>query len=92
MGHDDDSERLWRPVFEARNYAEAGMVKGLLEDAGLVVCLESVLGIPHLGFSGRVNVLVAAAEEARGLELVAAYLRQPTPPDEEDQDPPPPCA
>jgi len=89
LGHDNSNERPWLPVFEARNYAEAGMVKGLLEDAGLVVCLESVLGIPHLGFSGRLNVLVAAADEARGLELVAAYLRQPAQASDDD---PPPCA
>ena len=89
MDHKTHGDSLWSPVFEARNYAEAGMVKGLLEGAGMPVRLESVLGIPHLGFSGRVTVSVPAQDEAKGAELIAAYFGLPAC-GEENEDPP--CA
>lgn len=77
MVPDGSSVDSWAPVFEARNYAEAGMVRGILEGEGLAVRLDSVLGIPHLGFSGRVTVSVPASAAQRGREIVAAYFGAP---------------
>ncbi len=71
MGHD----RQWETVFEARNYAQAGMVKGLLEAEGMPVTLRSLLGVPHLGASAHISVLVPGDQAVRGREIVSAYLR-----------------
>lgn len=79
-----DHEPQWENVFDARNYAEAGMVKGLLEAEGMTVTLRSLLGVPHLGYSGQVSVLVPSEQAARGRDILSAYLRHPA----LEQDPP----
>jgi len=89
LGLDTHGDSDWTAVYQARNYAEAGMVKGLLEGEGLTVTTRSLLGVPHLGFSGQVTVLVPGAEEIAALRLISAYLGHPTPPEEQGDDEPP---
>lgn len=79
----------WTAVYQARNYAEAGMVKGLLEGEGLTVTTRSLLGVPHLGFSGQVTVLVPTDEEIAALRLISAYLGHPASPEAQDKGEPP---
>ncbi len=51
------------------------MVKGLLEAEGLTVTMRSLLGVPHLGSSGQVSVLVPDGQAGRARDLISAYLR-----------------
>jgi hypothetical protein len=59
-------------VLRARNYAEAGMIKELLQDQGLLVMIRSA-GLPHAAFGGQVEVLVPAEKAAAAEEIVRAF-------------------
>lgn len=67
----------WLVVFEARNYAEAGMVRGLLEAEGIAVLTRGKYGLPQLGPSEPMLVLVDQAQAGLARELLAAYLETP---------------
>lgn len=62
------------------------MVRGLLEAEGILVNLQSLLGVPHLGFSGQVMVMVPHAEELPALRLISAYFSQPAPVNGDEQE------
>jgi len=67
----------WVKVYEARNHAEAGMVRGLLEGDDLLVMQRGRLGLPHLGSSEPVDMFVPEEQAVRARELIAAYLNAP---------------
>jgi hypothetical protein len=67
----------WELVFEARNYAQAGLVRGLLESEGIFVASRGKYGLPHLGSSEPMLVMVPARDATRARELLIAYLGTP---------------
>ncbi len=52
---------MWTVVYIARNRSHAEMLKGILENEGLLVMLRPV-GVPHLGDSSNVELLVPESE------------------------------
>lgn len=62
---------MWTVVYIAPNRPIAEMLKGLLEQAGLLPMLRSV-GAPHLGDSASVEVLVPESEVDEANEIISA--------------------
>ncbi len=63
---------MWAVVYIAPNRAEAELLKHMLEGEGLLVTLRS-MGVPHLGDSASVEVLVPEAEAEEAREILADY-------------------
>ncbi|NLP18156.1 MAG: DUF2007 domain-containing protein [Firmicutes bacterium] len=59
---------MWTVVYIARNRIEAETLKGILDNEGILAMLRAV-GVPHLGDSGNVEILVpeSEAEEAHAI-------------------------
>lgn len=61
---------MWTVVYIAPNKPTAEMIKELLENEGLLVNLRT-LGVPHMGDSANVEVLVPESEAEEAHELIA---------------------
>lgn len=64
----------WEVVWRAPNHAMGGMVRNLLTGEGLLVMMRSLLGIPHLGFSGPVEILVPSEKAGEARSLLNAII------------------
>lgn len=60
---------MWTVVYIAPNRATAEMLKNYLDNEGLLVMLRSV-GVPHLGDSGSVEILVPESEVEEANEIL----------------------
>ena len=64
---------MWTVVYIAPNRATAEMLKGVLEAEGLLVMLRPI-GVPHLGDSGAVEILVPESEAEEAHEILSGTL------------------
>mgnify|MGYP001028129756 FL=1 len=62
---------MWTVIYIAPNKPTAEMMKELLGNEGLLVTLR-VLGVPHMGDSANVEVLVPESEAEEAHELIAS--------------------
>ncbi|NLM40108.1 MAG: DUF2007 domain-containing protein [Firmicutes bacterium] len=62
---------MWTVVYIAPNRPVAEMLKGLLENAGILVMLRPI-GVPHAGASGSVEILVSESEAEEANEIIAS--------------------
>ncbi len=65
--------KMWTVVYVARNGIEAEMLKGILNQEGVLVMLRA-LGVPHLGSSSSVEILVPASEAEEANEILQGNL------------------
>lgn len=61
---------MWTVVYIAPNRPTAEMIKELLEKEGILVNLRPV-GVPHLGNSANVEVMVPESEAEEAHEVIA---------------------
>lgn len=66
---------MWTVVYVARNRTIAEMLKGILEQEGIMVTLRSV-GIPQMGNASNYEVLVPESEAEEAATTLAAYLSE----------------
>lgn len=64
---------MWTVVYIAPNRATAEMLKSYLATEGLLVMLRSV-GVPHLGDSGSVEILVPESEVEEAHEVLSTAI------------------
>lgn len=64
---------MWTVVYIASNKAIAEQIKNLLSSEGLLVMLRP-LGVPHLGDSGSVEVLVPESEASEANEILTTRM------------------
>lgn len=64
---------MWTVIYVARNGIEAEMLKGILDQEGILVMLRTV-GVPHLGSSGSVELLVPSSEAEEAYEILQGNL------------------
>ncbi|HHV08153.1 MAG TPA: DUF2007 domain-containing protein [Firmicutes bacterium] len=64
---------MWTVIYVARNRTEAEMLKGILDQEGILVMLRAA-GVPHLGSSGSVEILVSSSEAEEANEILQGYL------------------
>lgn len=64
---------MWTVVYIASNKAIAEQIKSLLSSEGLLVMLRP-LGVPHLGDSGSVEVLVPESEASEANEILTTRM------------------
>ncbi|ATW23688.1 putative signal transducing protein [Candidatus Formimonas warabiya] len=64
---------MWTVVYIAPNRAVAEMLKNYLTTEGLLVMLRSV-GVPHLGDSGSVEILVPESEVEEAHEVLSTAI------------------
>lgn len=64
---------MWTVVYIASNKVSAEQIKGLLTSEGLLVMVRP-LGVPHLGDSGSVEVLVPESEASEANEILNASM------------------
>jgi hypothetical protein len=64
---------VWTVVYIAPNRATAEMLKNYLTAEGLLVMLRSV-GVPHLGDSGSVEILVPESEVEEAHEVLSEAI------------------
>jgi hypothetical protein len=62
---------MWTVVYIAPNRSTGEMMKELLENEGLLVMLRAI-GVPHMGDSANVEVLVPESEAEEAHELIAS--------------------
>ncbi len=62
---------MWTVVYIAPNRSAGEMIKELLENEGLLVMLRAI-GVPHMGDSANVEVLVPESEAEEAHELIAS--------------------
>ncbi|HHY06553.1 MAG TPA: DUF2007 domain-containing protein [Clostridia bacterium] len=60
---------MWTVVYIAPNKVMAEQLKSLLENEGILVMLRSV-GVPHLGDSGAIEVLVPETEAEEASQIL----------------------
>lgn len=65
---------MWTVVYIAPNRPTAEMLKEMLTKEGLLVMLRSV-GVPHLGDSGAVEILVPEGEAEEAHEILTGVVR-----------------
>ncbi|MGI6575253.1 MAG: putative signal transducing protein [bacterium] len=65
---------MWTVVFIARNRIEAESLKGVLDSEGILVMLRPI-GVPHLGDSGYVEILVPECEVEEAQEILQSTIR-----------------
>lgn len=65
---------MWTVVYIAPNRPTAEMLKEMFTKEGLLVMLRSV-GVPHLGDSGAVEILVPKGEAEEAHEILAGVVR-----------------
>ncbi|NPV27568.1 MAG: glutamate decarboxylase [Firmicutes bacterium] len=64
---------MWTVVYIAPNRASAEMLKQVLTSEGLLVMLRPI-GVPHLGDSAAVEVLVPESEAEEAHEILSTAL------------------
>lgn len=64
---------MWTVVYIAPNKATAEMLKEVLANEGLLVMLRSA-GVPHLGDSGSVEILVPESEVEEAHEILSSAI------------------
>jgi hypothetical protein len=64
---------VWTVVYIAPNKATAEMLKNYLTGEGLLVMLRSI-GVPHLGDSGSVEILVPESEVEEAHEILSTAI------------------
>jgi len=64
---------MWTVVYIAPNRPVAEMLKELLEKEGLLTMLRP-LGVPHLGDSANVQILVPEAEAEEAQEILSQVI------------------
>lgn len=64
---------MWTVVYIASNKVSAEQIKSLLTSEGLLVMIRP-LGVPHLGDSGSVEVLVPESEASEANEILSARI------------------
>lgn len=64
---------MWTVIYIARNRTEAEMLKNILTQEGILVMLRAV-GVPHLGNSGSVEILVPSSEAEEANEILQGNL------------------
>lgn len=64
---------MWTVVYIASNRMIAEQVKGLLANEGLLVMLRPI-GVPHLGDSASVEVLVPESEVKEAHEILTSFI------------------
>lgn len=64
---------MWTVVYIAPNRATAEMLKNYLDGEGLLVMLRSV-GVPHLGDSSSVEILVPESEVEEANEILSTAI------------------
>ncbi|MDK2784722.1 MAG: hypothetical protein PWQ41_915 [Bacillota bacterium] len=64
---------MWTVIYVARNRTEAEMLKNILTQEGILVMLRAV-GVPHLGNSGSVEILVPSSEAEEANEILQGNL------------------
>jgi len=64
---------VWAVVYIASNQSVAEMLKGVLVQEGVLVMLRSS-GIPHMGPSGNVEILVPEGEVEEAQEILAGVI------------------
>ena len=64
---------MWTVVYIAPNRPAAEQLKAILTNEGLLVMLRSV-GVPHLGDSGSVEILVPESEAEEAHEILTGVL------------------
>lgn len=64
---------MWTVVYIAPNRTMAEMVKGILEGEGILVNLRPV-GVPHMGNSANVEVMVPESEAEEASDILSAKL------------------
>jgi hypothetical protein len=62
---------MWTVVYIAQNQVMADQYKSLLEMEGILVMLR-LLGVPQMGASSPVEVLVAESEAREAAEILAS--------------------
>lgn len=62
---------MWTVVYIARNRIEAETLKSILTSEGVLVMLRPV-GVPHLGDSGNVEILVPESELEYAQEILCS--------------------
>lgn len=62
---------MWTVVYIASNHAMAEMLKDLLTKEGILVMLRPI-GLPHMGSSAQVEVLVPQMEAKEAFDILAA--------------------
>ncbi len=65
---------MWKVVYIASNRPSAEMIKQLLEGEGLLVMLKP-LGVPHLGDSSNVEILVPESEVEEAYEILSTNYK-----------------
>lgn len=60
---------MWTVVYIAPNKIIAEQLKSLLQNEGIIVLLRSV-GVPHLGDSGAVEILVPETEAEEASQIL----------------------
>ena len=64
---------MWTVVYIALNQVMAEQYKALLEMEGIMVMLRP-MGVPQMGFSAPVEILVAASEAEEAAEILTSSL------------------
>ena len=64
---------MWTVVYISPNRPMAEMLKEVLTNEGLLVMLRSA-GVPHLGDSGSVEILVPESEVEEAHEILTATI------------------
>lgn len=65
---------MWTVVFIAPNKTQAEMLKSVLTNEGVLVMLRPI-GIPHVGESSSVEILVPESEVDEALEILNNTVR-----------------
>jgi hypothetical protein len=62
---------MWTVVYIAPNRAIAEMLKGILEAEGMLVMIRPI-GIPHMGDSANMEILVPESEAEEAIEILSS--------------------
>lgn len=65
---------MWTVVYIAPNRTVAESLKNVLANEGLLVMLRAI-GLPHLGDSGAVEILVPESEVDEAMEILNSSVR-----------------
>jgi len=65
---------MWTVVYIAPNRLVAETLQGVLSSEGLLVTLRAI-GLPHVGDSGAVEILVPESEVDEAMEILNSTVR-----------------
>jgi hypothetical protein len=66
---------MWTVVYIAQNRIAAEQIKSVLEIEGIMAMLRPI-GVPHLGDSGAVEVLVTQLEAEEAVEIITGSFNR----------------